>query len=319
MIAIHQHITVNARQYDPTHTTSLRNAFAREMVRRFEELVAVIRTAIVDQDCFGMRKTVIGSYQMDPPDNRAFAFARSADKVQAFMEWLKEQERKGLLTVGELTQIGAAVEGAWTNRYVFDSYKRGVVRARYELGKAGYKVPTIDQTGGIEISMATPFHLDRVGLLYSRTYEELKGVTSQMDTQISRVLAQGMADGDNPRLLARKLVATVNGDGVDRLGIKDSLGRFIPAERRAEMIARTEIIRAHHQATIQEYRNWGAEGVAVEAEWHTAGDSRVCEECAELEGHIFTLDEIEGMIPLHPQCRCNTLPVRVREWKKKRK
>jgi SPP1 gp7 family putative phage head morphogenesis protein len=137
-----------------------------------------------------------------------------------------------------------------------------------------------------------------------------------MDSQISRVLAQGIADGDNPRLLGQKLVSVINGSGADKLGIKDTLGRFIPAERRAEMIARTEIIRAHHLATIQEYRNWGVAGVAVEAEWHTAGDSRVCAECAEMEGHVFTLDEIEPMIPLHPQCRCNTLPVKVREWKK---
>jgi len=129
-----------------------------------------------------------------------------------------------------------------------------------------------------------------------------------MDTQISRVLAQGMADGDNPRLLARKLIATINGTGMGELAITDTLGRFIPAARRAEMLARTEIIRAHHNATIQEYRNWAVEGVKVKAEFVTAGDDRVCDRCAALEREVFTLDRIEGMIPLHPNCRCCAIP-----------
>jgi len=135
-----------------------------------------------------------------------------------------------------------------------------------------------------------------------------------MDTQISRVLSQGLIDGDGPRLLARKLVATIDGTGMGELGITDTLGRYIPAKRRAEMIARTEVIRAHHLATIQEYRNWAVEGVRVKAEWKTAGltDARTCDECKELEGHVFSLDEIEKMIPKHPNCRCVALPYLVK-------
>jgi very-short-patch-repair endonuclease len=68
------------------------------------------------------------------------------------------------------------------------------------------------------------------------------------------------------------------------------------------MIARTETIRAHHMATIQEYRNWAVFDIIVQAEWMTAGDNRVCDRCASMQGNIYTLDQIEGMIPLHPQC-----------------
>ena len=308
---IHKGITINA--YDPTRTTALRNAFVRDMKRRYKELTDVIRQAVDVQDCFGLRQGTIRTFQMTPPGAGTFAFPRSADKVTAFMRWLQDQVDRGLLEVGELQQIGVGVESAWTNKYIFDSYKRGVIRARYELQKAGFRVPTIEQTGGIAISMATPFHIDRVGLLYSRVFSELKGITAQMDQQISRVLAQGIADGDNPHLLARKLVSTINGTGMGELGITDSLGRFIPARRRAEIIARTEVIRAHHQAMIQEYRNWALEGVYVKGEWKTAGDARVCKKCAELEGHVYTLDEIEPMIPYHPQCRCIALPYLIKE------
>jgi SPP1 gp7 family putative phage head morphogenesis protein len=129
-----------------------------------------------------------------------------------------------------------------------------------------------------------------------------------MDSQISRILAEGMINGDGPALLARKIVSVINGTGADKLGITDTLGRFIPGERRASMLSRTEIIRAHHLAMIQEYRNWGLEGVRVKGEWNTAGDGRVCEKCQSMDGKIFSLDEIEGMIPAHTCCRCIALP-----------
>jgi len=158
------------------------------------------------------------------------------------------------------------------------------------MTKEGFKIPTLEETGGISISMQQPFHLDRVGVLYSRTFSELKNITSAMDTQISKVLAQGIADGDNPRLLAKKLTATINGAGMGDLSLTDTLGRFIPAARRAEMLARTEVIRAHHSATIQEYKNWGVAGVNVQAELATAGDSRVCSICAGLQGKVYTLE-----------------------------
>ena len=294
-----------SKLYDPTRTTALRNAFARDMNKRFLEITSTIRIGVDDQDCFGLKKDNLDVLQAIPPGFREFAFLRDPEKVAAFMKWLQEQVDKGLLKVGQFQQVGTAIEAAWTNMYVFDSYKRGVIRARYELKKAGINVPPIDD---INILLGTPFHMDRIGLLFTRVYTELKNITSAMGLQISKILSQGLIDGDGPRLLARKLISTINGAGVDKLGLTDTLGRFIPAQRRAEMLARTEVIRAHHIATIQEYRNWAIEGVIVKGEWMTAGDDRVCPKCEALEGKIFTLDEIEPMIPLHPMCRCIALP-----------
>jgi SPP1 gp7 family putative phage head morphogenesis protein len=162
------------------------------------------------------------------------------------------------------------------------------------------------------MSMMTPLHMDRLGLLYTRTYTDLKGITAAMDTQISRILTQGMADGDGPILLARKMLGAINGTGLGDLALTDKLGRFIPAKRRAEILARTEIIRAHHQATIQEYRNWGVLGVNVMAEMVTAGDNRVCEACEALTlNNPYTLEDAMNLIPVHPQCRCLCLPFEV--------
>jgi SPP1 gp7 family putative phage head morphogenesis protein len=193
--------------------------------------------------------------------------------------------------------------------YVADSYKRGIMRARYEMQRAGMAVPSIEDTGGIDAVFGLPFHMDRVGLLFTRVFNELTGVTEAMANMISQILAQGMIDGDGPRLLARKMIAAIDGTGAGTLGITDKLGRFISAKRRAEMIARTETIRAFHLAAIQEYRNWGVLGIQVRAEWVTAGDNRVCSKCESMEGKTFTLDEIEPLIPFHPLCRCLALPI----------
>ena len=308
---VHTHIqlpiSIYAQHYDPTRTTGLRTAFAKDMGRRFNELIAVVRKTVAVNDALGIAPI---THQMQAAVPHAFDFPRSADKVQAFMDWLNQQIDRGILQVSEIQQIGGAVETAWTNKYIQDSYKRGVIRARYELKKAGFNVPTIEASGGIALSMSTPFHLDRVGLLYTRTFSGLKGITTAMDTQISRILAQGIADGDNPILLARKMRAVMDGTAMGDLSITDSLGRFIPAKRRAEMLARTEIIRAHAEAQLQEYQNWRAEGVHLKAEWMTAGDNRVCQRCADLQGSVFTIEEASGMLPLHPDCRCAWLPYR---------
>ena len=295
---------------DPTHTTALRNMFANEMKHRFVELCKVVVETVYAKDCFGLKQgTPIRTYQMSAPmETGAFAYPLSADKIKAFEEWLQQQIDNGILTITELEQLGVGHQEQWTDKYVLDSYKRGVIRARYEMLKAGMAVPAIEATGGIMLALSTPFHIDRLGLLYARVFTDLKGITGAMDTQISRILAQGIADGDGPALLARKMVGAINGTGAGDLGLTDTLGRFIPAQRRAEMLARTEIIRAHHVASVQEYRNWAAENVIVQAEFMTAGDARVCDRCASMQGNIYTLDEIEGVIPVHPQCRCIALP-----------
>jgi|GEM_PF-760435 len=296
-------------RYDPTQTTTLRNNFASEMRKRFYKLRGVIRKAIVDEDCFGLTNNNLTTFaEMTTPGRGAFAFPTSAAKVDAFMEWLEEQVNRGILETVRIPQLGQPLQKAWTDIYIDSAYRKGVHTARQKLIQFGYNVPSLEETGGIDVVMQHPFHADRVGLLFTRTYNDLKNITNAMSGQISRALAQGMAEGRNPRQIAQLLTRTISGP-VGDLGLTDTLGRFIPAQRRAEMLARTEIIRAHHVATIQEYRNWKAAGVTVTAEWSTAGDGRVCEDCAQLEGREFTLDEIENMLPRHTNCRCIALPL----------
>jgi len=310
-----EHMIAVNNKVDPTRTTALRDAYSMDMRRRFVAISRGIATAVYEKDCFGLNKN-IQTFQVTPPNYQAFANLSSSDKLEAFLAWLQLQVDKGLLTIGQFLQIGSSIEKSWTDEYTLDAYKRGVIRARAEMKKAGYDVPTIEETGGIMIVLGMPMHVEKLALLYTRTFNELKGVTDAMHQQISRILAQGLADGDSSLLLAKKLVATINGKGALELGITDSLGRFISVQRRAEMIARTETIRSFTESSLQEYKNWGVEGLNVQAEWRTAGDARVCPICESMEGKVFTLENASGKIPAHPNCRCIFLPVTIKKTKK---
>lgn len=298
-------VHVAGKNYDPTHTTTLRNMMVRESNRRFNTIARAIQIAVEEEDVFGLNNI---SVMQHTPGKNVYAYLTDSGKITEFLNWLDTLIAEDILEVQGIPQ--GVNTHQWLYKYLQDAYQRGVVRARDELRRAGYDVPTIAASGGIPIVMFVPVHVETVAFMYTRTYNDLKGVTDAMRQNIARVLSEGLMSGKNPRRIARELVAVINGSGED-LGLVDKLGRYIPARRRAEILVRTEIIRAHHLANINEYRTWGAYGVNVKAEWSTAGDDRVCMQCASLQGQIFTLDDIETMIPYHPQCRCVALPIPV--------
>ena len=314
---LHTNLTATADQRDPSRTTSLRNAFAAEMTRRFKKIAQLVWKAIVEEDVFGLQTPQVITVQQHTPGYRAFAFTQSSRKVSAFMQWIRQQVRAGILDVRDIDQIGSGVNAAWTNKYVFDSYKRGVARARYQMRNSNdpglMKIPAFD-SGRLIGSLSTPFHLDRLGILYTRVFTELQGITSSMDADISRALAQGIADGLGPREIARNINRAITGglpgakvSYINKQGKQVSY--VIPGKQRAEILARTEIIRAHAQGQLQEFKNWRVEGVSVEAEFVTAGDDRVCFQCSSYEGNKYTIEEAYHIIPIHPRCRCIWVPL----------
>ena len=73
--------------------------------------------------------------------------------------------------------------------------------------------------------------------------------------------------------------------------------------RRHEMIARTETAGAQSRGALIGYGDLGVKKVRFLA----APDA--CEECADKDGRVYTLDEAEGLIPLHPHGRCDYMAV----------
>ena len=278
---------------DPTRTLTLRKRYESEMYKRFRKLKGDIRTSIVTNDCFALKQPVVNV----PLGSRQFAYDRDPERVVLFLGWLQKQVDNNILEVYYGNQLGSSIEEAWMNTYIRTAYEKGIERGQQEMKGAGYTIPT---TASVTASMQMPFHIDRVGLLYTRNFTGLKGITDEMSKQIAEILAEGMATGEGPLELARKI-----NNRVDKIGLT-----------RAKTLARTEMIRSHHQAMMQEFKNWGVVGVTVLAEWITAGDARVCPLCKKITSRnngfgpgIFTIDQIMGLIPLHPGCRCIAIPL----------
>lgn len=261
---------------DPTRTTALRKRFMGEASRRFRRLKGRINQVVVEEDGFGLKV------------QRRFAFERSDEKVEAFMEWLRGAQRDEILTVVQGVPQARAARQAWTATYIETAYQRGVAQAAGQMRKAG---AAVDQRW-IDSAFNRPIHADRVGLAYIRAYDQLEGITQAMDQQISRELAQGIAEGLNPEDIARRINNRV-----------DAVGRT-----RARMLARTEVINAHAEASLNAYEEAGAQGVEAKAEFSTAAEG-VCPECEALEGRVYSIEESRGIIPVHPNCRCAWIPV----------
>lgn len=267
------------RRYDPTHTTGLRRKYEAALYSRFRKLKGMIREKVDAQDGFGLRT------------NRGeFEFERSAQKVEAFMSWLRQASREQILDIRYGAPLAQSAQTAWANIYIDTAYQRGIASAASEMRSQGAAV----SDRWVDAAFNRPIHADRVGLIYTRNYAELDGITQAMDQQISRVLAQGIAEGRGPREIARLL-----NERVDKIGIT-----------RARVLARTEIISAHAEASLNAYEEAGLDGVNIRAEVLTAGDDKVCEICEDLASRgPYSIDEARGMIPAHPNCRCTLLPI----------
>lgn len=297
----------NVRQSDPTKTITLRNAFASDMRARINRLARDVVYAIVKDDCLGLNIETPSVFASTPqsPGYKRFAYLRKDAKIESFMLWMNEMQDKRVLQIISFPQLGQSMNARWTDTYLESAYAQGIKRASDEMRHIGMAVPFTSKEQALAI-MKQPIHAERAGLIYTRAFSDLKGITKSMDTQISRILAQAILEGKSPKEVAGAIADVLIGNKT--YSAKEYIGAFMTARRRAELIAQTEIVRAHHLAMVQEYRNWGVINVKVNAEWVTAQDDRVCEICESMEGQVFTLDEVEGLIPVHPGCRCCIIP-----------
>lgn len=185
----------------------------------------------------------------------------------------------------------------WTAKYMESAYKKGKLNAYISSQKADFLTETKAlkaklQETFLKKSFNAPELTSKIELLATRSFEELRGVTSAMAQQMNRILAGGIADGSNPRSIAAEMSAAI-----------DTL-----TDRRALLIARTEVINAHAEGQLDSFQELGVEDLGVDVEWSTAGDDRVCPECEALNGQTYSIDEARGLIPLHPNCRCSWVP-----------
>lgn len=301
---------LNQRSADPTGTLSLRTRWVNDWNRRISALQKAIKEKVVTQDFFELNlKPNPFQIQASDPVTRGkvggWTYRWKPEKVSEFMGWLKGMEERSLLEIVNRVDTLRPEGEPWSNQYIRSAYQRGLSYALDNIRQRSAELarnlglddadlpPSFRSTGGaISVLMNQPFHADRLALAYTRTFEELKGVTAVMDQQISRTLAEGLAQGLNPRQIGDKIA-----DRVEKIG-----------GTRGRLIARTEVINVHQQAALNEYyATENATGEVVLIEWNATMDSRTRDTHAERHGRVYTKEEAYALIG-EPNCRCALLP-----------
>jgi len=265
---------------DPTGAATIKRAYETDLYKRFNLLKRKIRKYIVTDNLLDIRANVKTNYDFETSDQR----------VEAFLLWLQKQVDAGVLELHQGIEQTVASGKWWGDQYVKSGYKKGAEQLEKNTNRVlGVSLFDISQIGLLVFS---PYHLDRLAILYTRNYDNLAGITKEMSDQIAEILAEGVALGKNPN----KLAATIT-NRVDKIGIT-----------RARILARTEIMHAHAEASLNMLESLGFEDAFLQSEYLTAHDLRVCPICAPFDNKKFKVDDARGIIPQHPQCRCIWLP-----------
>lgn len=100
-------------------------------------------------------------------------------------------------------------------------------------------------------------------------------------TNMKKALADALVQGKSPWEIAKSMSDTM---GVSR--------------RNAYRLVRTETAHAQTYAQTERYKQYGF------TKGKFLASPNCCEHCHEHDGEVFTLDELETLLPVHPNCRC---------------
>ena len=279
------------RDKDPTRTITLRKQWIAEINSRYGKLKKAITEYVVEQNTLGgHEKAAEPPHEVVAMAAPKYVYEDSAAKIDGFMGWLDQQVQSGIL-VSARREGGVVGYGnrLWSDVFIESAYQRGIAQARADLNGVGADLPDM---GPVSAAFNKPFHAGRVATLYTRAFNGMKGITEAMKSQMSDVLAQGMAEGRSPYDIAYKLR-----DRVDKIGIT-----------RSRLIARTEVVRAHNVAALNEFEALeNLVGEEIWVQWWTAKDERVRPHHAIRHGQRYKRSTALGMIG-EPNCRCALLP-----------
>ena len=96
-------------------------------------------------------------------------------------------------------------------------------------------------------------------------------------------------------LTAALIAGFEKGESMDQIAARIE-AQFGPM--RADRIARTEIMMSSNMGNIAGFRDAGCEQVEV----LDAQDDVCCDDCSDLNGEVFDIDDAEGIVPYHPNC-----------------
>jgi len=276
---------------DASNTHQLQTAALREFQRRLREVRGAIRRTVgYENDALRLSSNA--------DDTEAYDFPTREARVRAFMRDLREWVRETI--VGDATGGPQARNGEfWLAEYVREAYQVGITNGEGRLLQVGASLTPSDA----EDALRRPIAQRQLAELYGRAFENLRGFTEAAAQQLRERLTAALAEGKNPRDIARTLTEELT--GLER--------------SRAATIARTEIINSHADGAVSAYEDYGAD-VVTHTSRLSAKDASVCAFCRALDGVPFTLSEFQSVavswggqpyrigVPAHPNGRCSPMP-----------
>lgn len=270
----------NPLRADPSRTGTLQRRLSEGLTKRFNAVIKLLTLAIEKQDALGLRRPTLNA-----PN---WSFHTSQQKIDNFEKWIEKELTKIL----DEKDINSGL--TWWELYIQHAYKQGGGRSFDDIKRKGKKQDKMEwYMGGREQFINSAFNnmvsTERLKILIGRTYKAMKGLTDATKTQLTQELTQGLILGLSPREIAKRLAA-----------------RTTISKSRALTIARTEIVRAHAEGQLQALKTLGVDKIGVDVEFVTAKNP--CPKCQALRGRIFNIEDAEGVIPVHPNCRCAFIP-----------
>ena len=141
-------------------------------------------------------------------------------------------------------------------------------------------------------------------------FDEIADLTIRQKGKLRQVMVQGFEQDMSMRQLSNKIKDDVKIKPLERRRTNPdgSVTVFqVNEQRRADMIARTESVRAANNGALEYFKKEGVKAV----EWYAHMDERTCPVCDAFNGSRFTTEEAlgDGLLPAHTLCRCEMRPV----------
>jgi SPP1 gp7 family putative phage head morphogenesis protein len=150
-------------------------------------------------------------------------------------------------------------------------------------------------------SVFTLIDTDALDFLTNYNLVLVDDVQRELADGIKRAILSGIVTGKGTDDIVRDLGRVIE----DKESFRHAGSKvFSKAQYRMEMIARTEVLRAHNQGLMKFYQQVGVKKL----EWMTMDDERMCPVCRALDGKLFDIDHFPSQ-PAHGNCRCCALPV----------
>jgi SPP1 gp7 family putative phage head morphogenesis protein len=144
------------------------------------------------------------------------------------------------------------------------------------------------------------FPADAFDFLSGYQLQLLGKLSDDLVAGVKGVVQVSIAKGEGPAVMARRIGGIVKDPDEFRQAGKTV---FKTVQQRAELIARSETMRAYNQGALKFEAKIGVTKVV----WLTAGDERLCPDCEPLDGKEYPLVSLPSQ-PLHPACRCTHVP-----------